>query len=101
MVSADDAEAPKDELMILLECAEDAFPMGRAADFSGRPSGQDRRLVTRCERQGWVRLDEVRHAPDGRIVMRPRLTPDGHRRIAELNQSGVQPSRAMDADDHD
>jgi len=94
---------PEGELMILLECAEDTFPSGRAADFKwhlkhpGSSPTDD--YLSHAAQQGWVTLDEVRDPDDGRILMRPRLAPGGQRCVAELNAAGVQPARAVDADD--
>lgn len=95
---------PEAELMILLECAEDSFPVGRVADFEwhakrpGQSSTVD--LICGCQEQGWVTLHEVLDQVDGRMLMRARLTPAGQHRIAQLSRAGVQPSQAVDADDY-
>jgi hypothetical protein len=95
--------SPEDELMILLECAEDAFPMGRVENFkwhAERPGNSDTvDLLCGFERNGWVTLHEVEDPDDGRVIMRPRLAPSGQKRIQELTDAGVEPSRAVDADD--
>ena len=94
---------PERELMILLECAEDALPSGRAVDFKAQAakpgSSPTYDYLSYAAQQGWVTLDEVPDPDDGRTLMRPRLAPGGQRRIAELNATGVQPERAVDADD--
>ena len=94
---------PERELMILLECAEDSMPSGRAVDFKAQAakpgSSPTYDYLSHAAQQGWVTLDEVPDPDDGRTLMRPRLAPGGHRRIAELNAAGVQPERAADADD--
>ena len=94
---------PETELMILLECAEDSFPMGRVENFKyqaerpGMSPVVD--LVCGFERNGWVTLNEVLDPADDRVIMRPRLTPAGQQRIAELDRAGVEPAKAVDADD--
>ena len=94
---------PERELMILLECAEDAMPSGRAVDFKAQAakpgSSPTYDYLSYAAQQGWVTLDEVLDPDNGRTVMRPRLAPAGQRRIAELNAAGVQPERPVDADD--
>lgn len=91
--------SPSDELMLLLECAEDAFPMGRAADFrwhATRPgSSEFVDAVIMFEANGWVTLEEVRDPEDERLIMRAKLAPAGHQRIAEFVAAGVEPSEGV------
>lgn len=94
---------PEDELMILLECAEDSCLMGRVDDFKWQAERPGKSpivdLLSKYEKQGWVTLHEVLDPADDRMIMRARLTSAGQHRIAELNRAGVQPSQAVDADD--
>lgn len=89
--------------MVLLECADDAFPMGRVEDFrwhAERPGGSPYvDFIRDCEQRGWVTLHEVHDPASGRMIMRPRLTSSGNARIGELTAAGVLPSEAVDADD--
>jgi hypothetical protein len=95
--------APETELTLLLECAEDAFPMGRAdnvkwqTEHPGASPTVD--VFRQFETNGWVRFDEVVDPADGRSIVRPRLTAAGQARIAELNRQGIQPGPAIDAHD--
>jgi hypothetical protein len=94
---------PEDELMVLLECAEGAWTMGRVEDFlwHAEQPGKDAfvEFIVDCERRGWVTFEQV-HDPDtGRLNMHAQLTRDGNGRLAELNAAGVKPSKAVDADD--
>jgi hypothetical protein len=86
--------------MVLLECAEDAFPMGRAEDFrwhASRPgSSEFVDAVVMFEANGWVTLEEVRSPDDARLIMGARLAPAGHKRIAELVAAGIEPSQGVD-----
>ena len=90
--------------MVLLECAEGSLSMGRVENFrwhAERPGESPTvDLIINAERKGWVTLHEILDEADDRVIVRPSLTSVGQRRIAELNQAGVQPARAVDADDH-
>jgi len=94
---------PETELMILLECAEDAFPLGRVEDFSWHAAhpGESAHIdaVLQFRQAGWVEIAEVPDAETGRKFARARLTGSGQVRIGQLNAAGIRPARAADADD--
>jgi hypothetical protein len=88
--------------MILLECAEDSFPMGRAEDFrfhASRPGASPYvDLICTFEKNGWVTLHEVVDEAGCPCDHAAKAHAGGTARISELNREGVQPAKAVDAD---
>ncbi len=92
-----------DELTLLLQCSGRGFSLGEPADFYWhleRPgSSMTADTIGRFRDQGWVTLHEVVDPDDGRTILHAVRTPAANSRIGELNDLGVKPSRAVDADD--
>jgi hypothetical protein len=84
------------ELYVLMEAAEDDFPMGRWDDFQWhreRPGASPTvDIVARYEQVGWIEVVPVKDTyGTGRMLARARITPSGRKRMDELLRSGVEP----------
>jgi hypothetical protein len=94
---------PGFELYILMEAAEDDFPMGGWVDFEwhrSHPGGSPTTdLVLDFERRGWVEIVQVNDTyGSNRKLARARITADGRKLMDQLLREGVQPE---DPAEHD
>jgi hypothetical protein len=88
------------ELMILMECHEDAFGLGRIEDCQWNLAQDDLSdvyaVVKRLADRGDIEIVEREEAGSGRRNAHGVATAAGRRRMAELIDAGIEPAPGVD-----
>ncbi len=88
------------ELYVLMECAEDAFGLGRMEDFkwqAARPgSSPTNAVILALIDRGHLEVVERIESGTGRRNANAVITPEGRRRMGQLIAAGVEPDEGCD-----